>query len=281
MLAKAVENGAEKTAKNGDGSIRVLLIGDVVGKSGCRALFSLASSLKKEYQADLLIANGENALEGSGLSPELVADFFKAGVDLITSGNHIWRHPAIFDLLDKEPRLLRPENYPRGVPGKGSARLNFKDCQLLVINLEGQLNNHSRLRCPFLTAKEILQKANPRPKIVIIDFHAEYPAEKEALAWFLDGEVSLLYGTHTHVPTADERILPNGTAYITDIGMTGPEESVIGMSVQVALKRALTQLPLKLEVEDKPAVLMGLVIEFDSHSGKALSLKRIKKQADF
>ena len=280
MLANGKENFDEKAVKSGR-SIRVLLIGDVVGKAGCRALFSLASSLKKEYQADLVIANGENALDGSGLTPELVADFFKAGVDLITSGNHIWRHSSIIDLLDSEPRLLRPENYPRGVPGKGTARLSLKDCQLLVINLEGQLNSHSRLRCPFLTAKEILQNTSTRPTIVIIDFHAEYPSEKEALAWFLDGEISLLYGTHTHVPTADERILPRGTGYITDIGMTGPEESVIGMSVQVALKRVLTQLPLKLEVEDKPAVLMGLLAEFDGQSGKILGLKRIKKQADF
>jgi metallophosphoesterase (TIGR00282 family) len=260
--------------------IRALVLGDVVGKSGCRALFSMVKSLKKELNADIVIVNGENAAEGSGITPEIVADFFNAGVDVITTGNHVWRNKNIYPLLEKEERIIRPENYPKNVPGRGTCTFKFRDTPISVLNLEGSLNK-SRLRCPFLTGKESVQRLQHESPIIFVDFHAESAQEKEALAVYLDGEVSVVFGTHTHVQTADERVLPKGTGYITDIGMTGPIGSVIGMSSRIAIDRALTQMPLKLEVEDKPAVVMGAIIELDVKTGNTLSLTRIKKLSNY
>jgi metallophosphoesterase (TIGR00282 family) len=261
-----------------ESALRILVIGDVVGKAGCRALFSMAKTLKKELAADCLIVNGENAVDGSGLTPETVADFFNAGVDVITSGNHIWKNKTIYPLLDSENRLLRPENYPKGVPGKGHCTISCRDQKISVLNLEGNLNR-ARLRCPFTVGRETAQRLRKESPIVLVDFHAESPQEKEALAVYLDGEITTLFGTHTHVQTADERVLAGGTGFITDIGMTGPAESVIGMSIKVALDRALTQMPLKLEIEDNPAVLMGVVIEVDPETGKTVSVKRFQRQS--
>ena len=259
-------------------TLRALVIGDIVGQSGCRALFSMAKSLKREFAADMVIVNGENAVEGSGLTPEVLAEFFEAGADVVTSGNHIWKNKAIYPALDAENRLLRPENYPKVVPGKGHCTISVRDCKVSILNLEGGLNR-SRLRCPFAVGRETVQKLKKESPIIFVDFHAESSQEKEALATYLDGEITALFGTHTHVQTADERVLPRGTGYITDIGMTGPAESVIGMSIKVALDRALTQMPLKLEIEDKPAVLMGVVIEVDPVSGKTIGLERFQKKS--
>jgi metallophosphoesterase (TIGR00282 family) len=255
-----------------------MIIGDIVGKAGCRALFTMIKSLRKEFDAHLVIINGENAADGSGLTPEIVTEFINCGVDVITSGNHIWKNKTIYPILDTETRLLRPENYPKGVPGKGFCTVSRHDCLIGILNIEGNLNR-SRLRCPFSVGKEIVQKLKKETNIIIVDFHAEVAQEKEALAVFLDGEISMLFGTHTHIQTADERILPGGTGFITDIGMTGPAESVIGMSIRVALDRALTQMPLKLEIEDRPAILMGIVIEIDPSSGKTLSIERFQRQS--
>lgn len=238
----------------------------------------MVKALKKELHADFVLANGENAHEGSGMSEEIMNGFFQAGVDVITSGNHIWRNRNIFAALEKENRLLRPENYPKGVPGKGNCTINCDEVRVSVLNLEGNLN-HSRLRCPFTVGKETAQKLKREGLIVLVDFHAENPMEKEALAVYLDGEISLLFGTHTHVQTADERILQGGTGYITDIGMTGPRESVIGMSTKIAIERSLTQMPLKLEVEEKPAVIMGILAEIDVKTGKSVSIRRFQKES--
>jgi 2',3'-cyclic-nucleotide 2'-phosphodiesterase len=259
--------------------LKIIMLGDVVGKAGCRAVYTMTKSLKKEFNADLVAVNGENAVDGSGLTPEIVADFFKAGVDVITSGNHIWKNKTIYPLLDNENRLLRPENYPKGTPGKGHCTIEARGVPVCFINLEGQLNR-ARLRCPFGTARDMIHKLKKECRHIVIDFHAETAQEKEALAAYLDGEVSLVLGTHTHVQTADERILPGGTGYITDIGMSGPAESVIGMSVKIAIDRALTQMPLKLEVEDRPAMVMGLVIELDIQSGKTVGLRRFQRQSE-
>ncbi|MBN1525278.1 MAG: TIGR00282 family metallophosphoesterase [Spirochaetales bacterium] len=258
--------------------IRVLAVGDIVGKPGCRALFSLLKSVRKETRADLVIVNGENASDGSGLTPDLVNDIYKAGADVITSGNHIWRKREIYPVLEKDDRMLRPDNYPVGVPGKGSCTVPVKDTKVSILNLEGVLNR-SRLRCPFLHAKEKLQKLKKESPIVIIDFHAEFAAEKEALAVYLDGEISVLFGTHTHVQTADERIFPKGTGYITDIGMTGPIGSVIGMNRDVAMRRACTQLPLKLEVAENKGMLMGVVFSIDMNNGRTVNIERVQEYA--
>ena len=256
--------------------IKVLVLGDVIGKPGSRAVFYNLKNVIKKTNADLVIANGENAYQGSGLVPELVRKFFNSGIHVITSGNHIWRKKEIYPLLDSEDRLLRPENYPKTVPGKGFCTINVKDIPVSVLNLEGKLNN-ARLPCPFQTAKQRIKKLKNMSPIIIVDFHAEIPQEKEALAIYLDGEISALVGTHTHVQTADERILPGGTAYMTDIGMTGPMESVIGVDPEVAIKRLVSQMPLKMEVVERPAVMMGVLITIDVQSGKATAIKRFKK----
>ena len=210
------------------------------------------------------------------MTPELVHEFFQSGVDVITSGNHIWHKKELYPLLITEDRLLRPENYPKDVPGKGTCTIKIKDTSVSVMNLEGKLNN-ARLPCPFQVGKDRVKKLKKLSPVIIIDFHAELPQEKEALALYLDGEISALFGTHTHVQTADERILPGGTAYITDIGMTGPADSVIGVAKEVAIRRLLSQMPLKMEVVDKPAVIMGVLIEIDARSGKAVSIVRFQE----
>ncbi len=256
--------------------IKALVLGDVIGKPGTRALFYNLKNVIKKTNADLVIVNGENAYEGSGLTPELVREFFNSGVDVITSGNHIWRKKEIYPFLDSEERLLRPENYPKKVPGKGFCTITVNDIAVSVLNLEGKLNN-ARLPCPFQIGKERIKKLTKISPIIIIDFHAEIPQEKEALALYLDGEISALVGTHTHVQTADERILPGGTAYITDIGMTGPVDSVIGVDPEIAIKRMVSQMPLKLDVAERPAVMMGVLIKIDAHSGKATAIERFKE----
>ncbi len=258
--------------------VRALILGDIVGKPGCRALFIGLKGLIKRNSVDVVIANGENAAEGYGLTPEIARSIFQSGVDVITSGNHIWQKQEIFPLLDSEERLLRPENYPSGVPGHGSCLVEIGDVKIGVMNLEGRLQM-SNIRCPFKVADHLIGKLKQVTNIILVDFHAEIPEEKEALGYYLDGRVSAVVGTHTHVQTADERILPGGTAYITDIGMTGPADSVIGMKVEDALRRSLTQMPIRMEVADKPADIMGVVVEIEIPSGRARSIKRIKERS--
>ncbi len=254
--------------------ITALVLGDVVGQPGCRALFTYLPALKKKYKADVVIVNGENASDGRGMSPQNVDLFYRSGVDVITSGNHIWQDKELFPLLEKEKTLLRPENYPLGVTGKGHCMVQVKDVSVGVINLEGRVFL-SNLRCPFLVASEIIGKMRKETKVIIIDFHAEWPEEKEALGIYLDGQVSALIGTHTHVQTADERILQKGTAYITDIGMTGPDNSVIGMKSGIVLEKNVSQMPLRMEVSETQASIMGIVLAIDAETGAAVSIERI------
>ncbi|MCF7929500.1 MAG: TIGR00282 family metallophosphoesterase [Spirochaetales bacterium] len=254
---------------------RVLVLGDIIGKPGCRALFVQLKTLIKDFSADSVIVNGENAADGFGLLPETAEQIFSSGADVITSGNHIWQKQEILGMLDQSPRLLRPENYPPGVPGHGFTVTESKNFRLGVLNLQGRESLPSTL-CPFRTAAEVLRKRKEEYDAVVIDFHAEYPGEKEALAHYLDGKVSAVLGTHTHVQTADERILAGGTAYITDIGMCGPKESVIGVEVDTAVQRSLTQMPLKMSVADLPADLQGVLISIDKERGTARSIERIR-----
>jgi len=258
--------------------LRVLILGDVIGQPGCRALFFGLKKLIKTTKADFIVVNGENAADGYGLTPELAEGLFQSGVDVITSGNHIWQKKEIYPLLESENRILRPENYPNGVPGKGHCIVEKSGAKIAVLNLEGRVYL-SNLRCPFRVGREITTRLQNTTNIIILDFHAEWPEEKEALAIYLDGRISVLAGTHTHVQTADERILAGGTGYITDIGMSGPAESVIGMKIETAVKRGLTQMPLKLEVEDKPVEISGIVVEIDKSTGHTLSLKRIREKS--
>ena len=255
--------------------IRALILGDVIGTPGSRALFFGLKKLIKEHRADLVIVNGENIASGFGMMPDDARLLFDAGADVITSGNHIWQKREILDLLDSEDRLLRPANYPPGVPGHGICIIEKKKQKIAVINLLGLSRMGFNGLCPFQTARKLVQKN--RADVCIIDFHAEDPMEKEALAIHMDGQVSLLFGTHTHVQTADERILPGGCGYITDIGMVGPGGSIIGSDPQQSIRRSLTQLPLKMEVLDAEAVICGLTAVI--RDGKAVELKRIRQAA--
>ena len=252
--------------------IRVLLLGDVIGQSGCRALFINLKNIIKKTKADMVVVNGENANDGYGLTAEIMTAFFKSGVDVITSGNHIWQQKEIYPYLENEDKLLRPENYDESLPGKGSCLVVKKGIKVAVVNLEGRMFL-SPLRCPLKIGRETARRLLRETKVIIIDFHAESVEEKEALALYLDGQVSAVIGTHTHVQTGDQRILPAGTGYLTDVGMVGPKDSVIGMNRDVAIQRSLTQMPLKLDVVEKPAVIMGVLLEIDVQSGKTVAIK--------
>lgn len=249
----------------------------MVGPPGTRALFVGLPALAKQTRADLVVANGENAADGLGLTPEIAGSLFQCGVDVITSGNHIWQRREILPLLDSDGRILRPENYPPGVPGKGHLLLNRRETPVAVVNLQG-LQHLPSIRCPFSVGLELVRKLRGRTKVIIVDFHAESQEEKEALALHLDGQVSAVIGTHTHVQTADERVLPGGCAYIGDAGMTGPREGVIGMKREVSIRRSLTQIPIKMEVDASEPLIMGALVEIDAAGGKALSIRRIRQE---
>ncbi len=256
--------------------LRALILGDVVGTPGSRALFFGLKKLIKDYKADLVVVNGENAASGFGMMPEDVEHLFSAGADVITTGNHIWQKKEINEMLDNSEYLLRPANYPQGVTGHGSCIIEKKGIRVAVMNLLGRSRMGFNGLCPFQTARKMLHQFQGKADLSILDFHAEDPQEKEALAIYLDGQLNLLFGTHTHIQTADERILPGGTAYITDVGMVGPSDSVIGADPEQSIRRSLTQLPLKMEVVDNPAVICGILVEFAD--GAARSITRICEQ---
>ncbi len=247
-----------------------LLLGDVYGDPGCRVLCLKLQSLIKKYRSDLVVVNGENAFKGFGIIPDQVDKLFGAGVDVITSGNHIWHQEEILPYLDSKDCLLRPANYGNLVPGHGYVE---KD-GFCVINLQGRMNM-APIEDPFKWATDILKRLSGKTKSIFVDFHAESSEEKEAMGLYLDGKVTSVVGTHIHVQTMDEKILPNGTAYITDIGMCGPKGSVIGSEPEIALKRQLTQMPLKAQVLDGVAQISGVCIQSDPETGKALSIERI------
>ncbi len=258
------------------GKIRALVLGDIVGSPGSRALFFGIKKYIKDYKADLVVVNGENAADGFGMTPEDITRFFSAGVDVITTGNHIWQRKEVYASLDSEEFLLRPANYPSGVPGHGSCVLKKGEKSIGVINLLGRSRMGFNGKCPFRTGKKLVQQLSSQTDCILIDFHAEDPLEKEALAYYLDGSASLIYGTHTHIQTADERILPGGTGYITDIGMVGPSHSVIGSDPEQSIKRSISQLPIKMEVIDNIPLVCGILAEMEN--GRTVSLERIRVQ---
>jgi len=254
-----------------------LLLGDVVGQPGCRALFMGLPQLIKRLRTDLVVLNGENADEGFGLTESLARQFFSLGVHVITTGNHIWQREEILPFLDKDQRILRPANYPSQVPGHGHTLVTVGGLDVAVVNLQGR-HQMVPIDCPFQTGAAIVDKLRKKTKVVLIDFHAESAQEKEALALHLDGKVSVVVGTHTHVQTADEKILPKGTGYITDLGLSGPLGGVIGSDPNIAIERQLTQIPLRNQILDAPSYLQGVVCTIDPDSGKTLSIKRISEQ---
>jgi len=256
--------------------MRILFVGDIVGKAGRQAIHGLLEKTISSHEVEFTIANGENAAGGMGITPAIAIEVLDQGVDVITSGNHIWAKKEIFSFLDEESRLLRPANYPPGVPGRGTGIFHTGDGQKVgVVNLEGRVFM-KHLDCPFRVAEKEVDTLTRETNIILVDFHAEATSEKMAMGWFLNGKVSAVLGTHTHVQTSDERILDEGTAYITDVGMTGPLDSVIGIRKQIALERLLTQIPWKFDVATEEVELQGVVIEVDSKTGKSKDIKRIR-----
>lgn len=256
--------------------MRILVIGDIHGKPGRRILRSRLPGLRRTHNADLVIANGENAAGGAGITSDVIREIFGAGVDVITGGNHTWHNREAYETLDAEARLLRPANYPPGVPGHGTALVAVNGTTVGVLNLQGRIFMQG-IDDPFRAAREHAQVLREQAPIVVVDFHAEATSEKIALGWYLDGRVSAVLGTHTHVQTADERVLPGGTAYISDVGMTGPHDGVIGMEREGIIERFLTQMPVRFTVAPGAAQLNGVVLDVDESGGRARSIHRIQE----
>lgn len=256
--------------------MRVLLIGDIVGRSGRRAVKENIPELVKQFEIDFIIANGENAAGGNGLTQGVANELFASGINVLTMGNHVWDQKEIFNFIDKESRIVRPANFPVGAPGNGiNIFKNKQDESIGVVNLSGRIFMPGNLDCPFHKADQIIAKLKDKVKVLVVDFHAEATSEKIALGLYLDGRVSAVCGTHTHVQTADEKILPGGTAYISDIGMTGPSDSVIGVKADLVIEKYLTQLPRRFEVAPGPYQLNAVIIEINASTGESRNIVRI------
>jgi metallophosphoesterase (TIGR00282 family) len=259
--------------------MRILFIGDVVGSNGREMVKAHLSTLKRKYNPSITIINGENSAHGKGITEKIYRQFLELGAQAVTLGNHAWDKREIFDFIDDAKYLVRPANYPEGTPGKGITYVTFNDVQVAVINLQGRTFLPA-IDCPFRKADELIEEAKKKTNIIFVDFHAETTSEKIAMGWYLDGKVTAVVGTHTHVQTADERILPEGTAFITDVGMTGPYDGILGVTKEAVLTRFLTNLPVRFEVDEGRGQLSGVIIELDKTSGHAKSIKRIQINDD-
>lgn len=259
--------------------MKILFIGDIVGKPGRNSVKSLLPIIKNMYKIDFIIANGENAAGGFGINEKTAKELFDAGIDVITTGNHVWDKKDAVSYISKENRILRPLNYPPGAMGYGSIILNLNETlKIAVLNVSGRIFMNI-FDCPFRTTKTAIQEIHNQTNIIIIDFHAEATSEKQAFAYYFDGFVSAVVGTHTHVQTADERILPKGTAYITDVGMTGPEESVIGIEKEQIIEKFLDMMPRKYNVPNTKAILCAVVLDINEVTGKAKAIQRIRMES--
>ena len=255
--------------------MKVLFVGDIVGKPGRRAVRDLVPVLVARHQIDLVIANGENAAAGFGVTKTVVDELYQSHLDVLTTGNHIWDKKEVMEFIHEYDTLLRPANYPEGTPGRGRVIVPGRNGHAAgVINLSGKVFM-TPVDCPFRAAEREMDALKGKTNVIIVDMHAEATSEKQALGWFLDGRVSAVIGTHTHVQTADEKILPRGTAYITDVGMTGPFDSVIGVEKETVIERFLTCRPNKFEVARHDVWLQGVVIDIDDNTGKALRIDRV------
>ncbi|MCU0650637.1 MAG: TIGR00282 family metallophosphoesterase [Candidatus Omnitrophica bacterium] len=258
--------------------MRILFIGDIVGAPGREAVEKLVPAMRREHGIDFAIANAENSSGGSGITPQTAANLFNSSVDVLTSGDHIWKRKEIFELIRSEPKILRPINYPAGAPGCGYGIFRTKsDIKVGVINVLGRVFLEP-LECPFKTVKQAVIEIRKETPVIFVDIHAEATSEKIAMGWYLDGDVSAVVGTHTHVQTADERVLPKGTAYITDAGMVGPFDSVLGRRVQDVLERFLNCVPVRFEVADGNVQMHGVIIDVDEKTGNARSISRFQKK---
>ncbi len=264
--------------------MKLLFIGDIVGQPGRRAVGELLPRLRTAQGIDFVIANGENSAGGSGITPKTADEIFSAGVDVITSGDHLWDQKEVLELLENETRFLRPLNYPPGTPGQGNALFEIRNpkseirnpATMAILNLQGR-TFMPPLENPFLVAGEAVKRLRQQTKIIFVDFHAEATSEKIALARMLDGQVSAVIGTHTHVQTADEQIFPGGTAYLTDAGFTGPHESVLGREIEPVVRRFVTNMPQRFEVARQRVFLQGVTVEIDDESGKVIRIQRVSE----
>jgi 2',3'-cyclic-nucleotide 2'-phosphodiesterase len=263
------------------GSIRICVIGDIIGKPGRLAVLHELPDLRRELAIDMVIVNGENTAAGAGLTPSLAEELLDGGIDVITSGNHIWDKREIYDYLDTDRPVLRPINYPDTAPGRGWLVHRTDDgAEVAVINAMGRVFMN-QLDSPFTKIDELLDgAAEPLPPARVLDFHCEITSEKNAMGWYLDGRVSAVLGTHTHVPTADARVLPGGTAYVSDIGMTGPRDSIIGFSLETVLPRFTQHLPTRFAVADGPVSLNAVIITVAPDTGRASAIERVQRTVE-
>ena len=258
--------------------MKLLFIGDIVGAPGRKAVKELLPDLRVQHDLDVVIANGENSAGGNGITPDKAADIFAAGVDIITCGDHLWDQRDVIDLLDSEPRFVRPINYPPGTPGQGSTVLEREGLPPVgIINAQGRTFMRGDLENPFLAVREEVKRLTPKAPVIFVDFHAEATSEKIAMGRMLDGEVSAVVGTHTHVQTADEIIFPGGTAFLCDAGFTGPHDSVLGRDWEPVVQRFLTSQPHRFPVAKGRVLLQGVVIEVDGATGRAMAVERVSE----
>jgi len=257
--------------------MRILILGDVMGRPARRAVRDLVPSLIKQEELDLVVANAENAAGGMGVDIKSAKELLSAGVNVLTSGNHIWKKKEIYPYLDAHGHLLRPANFPAGAPGKGWYVWQHNGLSALIINLQGRVFMPNHVEDPFRCVDDLIKQHGAQSPVIIVDMHAEATSEKNAMGWHLDGRASVVFGTHTHVQTADDRVLPDGTAYITDVGMCGPFDSVIGMAKETVIRGFMTQLPRQFEVAEDNVVLQGIVVDVDEASGKARAIRRLRR----
>lgn len=259
--------------------MNVLFIGDVVGNPGRRAIKEILPELKREYSIDFCIANGENAAGGSGITYVVAQELYKYGIDAITMGNHVWSKKEILSFIECDPKIVRPANYPEGLPGSGSSVISNNKGKIGIVNLMGRVYMEP-IECPFKAADKEIEILKNSVKIIIIDVHAEATSEKAALAWYLDGKVSSVIGTHTHVQTADERILPFGTGFITDVGMTGPYEGIIGVKTSTIIEKFITHMPTRFELAKGKVQFNAVILNIDESTGKTIKIARISEILD-
>ncbi|MCR4337497.1 MAG: TIGR00282 family metallophosphoesterase [Candidatus Omnitrophica bacterium] len=258
--------------------MKIFCIGDIVGKVGRKAVEMLLPELKKEYQLDFVIANAENAAGGSGITPRMAEHLFRIDCNVLTLGDHVWDREELVPYLEKTPQIIRPANFPPGTPGKGWCIVtSFSGVRVGVINLLGRVFMRYNMECPFRTFERILEEIRDKVDVVVVDFHAETTSEKVAFGHFADGKAAIVVGTHTHIQTADERILPKGTAYITDLGMTGPYDSVIGQNKEKIIQRFLTIRPVRFQVAKEDIRVCGVVVDVDEEKGTARKIERVQK----
>ncbi len=257
--------------------MKILFIGDIVGEPGRKAVEKILPRLRDEQALDFIVANGENSAGGNGITPQIAGELFSAGVDVITSGDHLWDQKTVLDLLEREPRFLRPLNYTSKVPGRGAHVYQVRNLPPVgVMNVQGRVFMPP-MENPFTTAEVEVNRLREQTKIIFVDFHGEATSEKIAFGRFLDGRVSAVVGTHTHVQTADEQILPNGTAYLSDAGFTGPHDGCLGREIEPVLKKFLTGMPQRFDVARNKIILHGALIRVDDATGKATSIQRVSE----